>query len=129
MIARTVPAISLALAAADPAAVKEPEQFRAKHDADPIDLKSDENGPADQVAVAGVSLWGHTRGDRRTIRMRDVNGEPARTFAGFTWFPIESKYRATARFAKDAAPKQVQIPNQLGARILAGERAYPHPPR
>jgi uncharacterized protein (DUF1684 family) len=182
MIARTLLAIALALAAADPAAVQETEQFRAKHEADyrrdyvtlaglfslkdgvntvgsaasnaivlptsvpptigrfivssarvrfepaagapvtlkdqpitsPIDLTSDENGPADQLAVGGITLWVHMSGDRRTIRIRDVNGEPARTFAGFAWFPIESKYRVTARFIKDPAPKQVQIPNQLG---------------
>jgi len=182
MIARTLLAIALALAAADPAAVKETEQFRAKHEADyrrdyvtlaglfsltdgvntvgsaasnaivlpktvpptigrfivssarvrfepaagapvtlkdqpitsPIDLTSDENGPADQLAVGGITLWVHMSGDRRTIRIRDVNGEPARTFAGFAWFPIESKYRVMARFIKDPAPKQVQIPNQLG---------------
>jgi uncharacterized protein (DUF1684 family) len=182
MIARTLLAIALALAAADLAAVQETEQFRAKHEADyrrdyvtlaglfslkdgvntagsaasnaivlptsvpptigrfivssarvrfepaagapvtlkdqpitsPIDLTSDENGPADQLAVGGITLWVHMSGDRRTIRIRDVNGEPARTFAGFAWFPIESKYRVTARFIKDPAPKQVQIPNQLG---------------
>jgi uncharacterized protein (DUF1684 family) len=182
MIARTLLAIALALAAADPAAVQETEQFRAKHEADyrrdyvtlaglfslkdgvntvgsaasnaivlptsvpptigrfivssarvrfepaagapvtlkdqpitsPIDLTSDENGPADQLAVGGITLWVHMSGERRTIRIRDVNGEPARTFAGFAWFPIESKYRVTARFIKDPAPKQVQIPNQLG---------------
>jgi uncharacterized protein (DUF1684 family) len=182
MIARTLLAIALALVAADPAAVKETEQFRAKHEADyrrdyvtlaglfslkdgvntvgsaasnaivlpksvpptigrfivssarvrfepaagapvtlrdqpirsPMDLTSDESGPADQLAVGGLTLWVHMSGDRRTIRVRDVNGEPARTFAGFAWFPIESKYRVTARFIKDPAPKQVQIPNQLG---------------
>jgi uncharacterized protein (DUF1684 family) len=182
MIARTLLAIALALAAADPAAVQETEQFRAKHEADyrrdyvtlaglfslkdgvntvgsaasnaivlptsvpptigrfivssarvrfepaagapvtlkdqpitsPIDLTSDENGPADQLAVGGITLWVHMSGERRTIRIRDVNGEPARTFAGFAWFPIESKYRVTARFIKDPAPTQVQIPNQLG---------------
>jgi uncharacterized protein (DUF1684 family) len=181
MIARTLLAITLALAAA-PDAVKETEQFRAKHEADyrrdyvtlaglfslkdgvntvgsaasnaivlpktvpptigrlvvssagvrfepaagapvtlegkpitsPIDLKSDASGPGDQLAVGGITLWVHMSGDRRTIRIRDVNGEPARTFAGFAWFPIESKYRVTARFIKDPAPKQVQIPNQLG---------------
>jgi uncharacterized protein (DUF1684 family) len=47
-------------------------------------------------------------GGRRTIRIRDVNGEPARTFAGFTWFPIDPTFRVTGRFIKDAAPRQVR---------------------
>lgn len=182
MIVRTVFAIVLALAAAEPAVVKEIEQFRAKHEADyrrdyvtlaglfplkdgvntlgsaassaivlpktvpasigrlvvtgdrvrfepaagvpvtlkdkpitaPIDLKSDEKGEADQIAVAGITLWVHMSGDRRTIRIRDVNGTPARAFEGFKWFPIDPAFRVTGRFIKDAPPRQVRIPNQLG---------------
>ncbi len=81
---------------------------------EPIDLKSDEHGPADQLAVGGVTLWIHMSGDRRTVRMRDVNGVPAKTFAGFHWFSINEKYRVTGRFIKDAAPRDLKDPNQLG---------------
>ena len=35
-------------------------------------------------------------------------------FTGFRWFPIDDKYRVTARFIKDPAPRQVHAPNQLG---------------
>jgi len=81
----------------------------------PIDLKSDETGPADQLTVApGMSVWVHMSGDRRTLRMRDVNGEPARAFEGFKWFPIDESYRVTAKFIKDPVPRHVKIPNQLG---------------
>jgi len=175
-------AVALALAAADPAVVKEIEQFRAKHEEDyrrqfvtlaglgsikegvntvgsapsnavilpkgapasvgrlvvsssavrfepapgakltmkgqavnaPVDLTSDEKGPADEIAADGITFWVHMSGDRRTIRMRDVNGEPARAFEGFKWFPIDEKYRVTGRFIKDPAPRSVRIPNQLG---------------
>jgi uncharacterized protein (DUF1684 family) len=182
MIVRMLFAIVLALAAADPAAVKETEQFRARHEVDyrrdyatlaglfslkdgvntvgsgasnaivlprpvppsvgrlvvsasgvrfepaagasvtlnerpvvaPVELKSDEKGPADQLAVGGVSLWVHMSGDRRTVRIRDVNGTPAKSFEGFHWFPIDGQYRVTGRFVKDAAPRELKIPNQLG---------------
>jgi hypothetical protein len=81
----------------------------------PIDLTSDESGPADQLGVApGMTVWVHMSGDRRTLRMRDVNGEPARAFEGFKWFPIDESFRVTARFIKDPAPRTVKIPNQLG---------------
>ena len=81
----------------------------------PIDLKSDESGPADQLTIApGMTLWVHMSGDRWTLRMRDVNGEPARKFEGFHWFAIDPAFRVTARFIKDPAPRQVRIPNQLG---------------
>jgi uncharacterized protein len=81
----------------------------------PVELKHDEakDGP-DEVEVASVALWVHLSGDRRTIRMRDDHGEVARGFRGFQWFPIDEKYRVTARFIKDAAPRQLPTPNQLG---------------
>jgi uncharacterized protein (DUF1684 family) len=81
----------------------------------PIDLTSDESGPADQLTVApGMTVWVHMSGDRRTLRMRDVNGEPARAFEGFKWFPIDESFRVTAKFVKDPTPRTVKIPNQLG---------------
>ena len=81
----------------------------------PIDLKHDEekDGP-DEIQVSGVGLWVHLSGERRTIRMRDDHGEVARSFAGFHWFPIDEKYRVTAKFIKDPAPQKAHIPNQLG---------------
>jgi uncharacterized protein len=80
----------------------------------PVDLASDEHGPADQLAVGGVTLWVHMSGDRRTVRMRDVNGVPAKSFEGFRWFPIDAKYRVVGRFVRDAAPRVIKSPNQLG---------------
>ncbi|MEO8259025.1 MAG: DUF1684 domain-containing protein [Acidobacteriota bacterium] len=81
----------------------------------PLDLKHDEekDGP-DVVQVGGLELWVHLSGDRRTIRMRDDQGEVARSFQGFHWFPIDEKYRVTAKFIKDTRPQDVHIPNQLG---------------
>jgi uncharacterized protein (DUF1684 family) len=81
----------------------------------PVELKHDEvkDGP-DEVEVAGIAMWVHLSGDRRTIRMRDDHGEVARSFAGFRWFPIDEKYRVTARFIKDRVSRQTHIPNQLG---------------
>ena len=81
----------------------------------PIELKHDEakDGP-DELEIGSVALWVHLSGDRRTIRMRDDQGEVARGFGGFQWFPIEEKYRVTARFIKDASPRQLPTPNQLG---------------
>jgi uncharacterized protein (DUF1684 family) len=175
-------AVVLALGAADPAVMKEIEQFRAKHEEDyrrqfvtlaglssikdgvntvgsassnavvlprgappsvgrlvvtgndvrfepaagvkvtmkeqpvttSVDLTSDEKGPADELAVGGITFWVHMSGDRRTIRMRDENGQTARTFEGFKWFPIDERYRVSGRFIKDPAPRLVKIPNQLG---------------
>ncbi|HMD34117.1 MAG TPA: DUF1684 domain-containing protein [Vicinamibacterales bacterium] len=81
-----------------------------------VDLKTDEadGGPDELMLGHGVSMWVHMSGDRRTIRIRDENGEPARTFRGFHWFPIDANFRVVGRFVKDAAPETVRIPNQTG---------------
>jgi uncharacterized protein (DUF1684 family) len=81
----------------------------------PVELKHDDikDGP-DEVEVAGIAMWVHLSGDRRTIRMRDDHGEAARSFAGFRWFPIDQRYRVMARFIKDPTSGHTHIPNQLG---------------
>jgi uncharacterized protein (DUF1684 family) len=81
----------------------------------PVELKHDEakDGP-DELEVAGIAMWVHLSGDRRTIRMRDDHGEIARSFTGFHWFPIDEKYRVTARFIKDPTSQHTHIPNQVG---------------
>ena len=79
-----------------------------------VALASDVADAPDELAIGAITLWVHLSGDRPTIRMRDPNGEPARSFRGFQWFPIEDRYRVTGRFIKDPAPHEVKAPNQLG---------------
>lgn len=79
-----------------------------------IALKSDSAEAPDELAIGEITLWVHLSGDRPTIRMRDPNGETARSFRGFQWFPIEDQHRVTGRFIKDPAPRDVKAPNQLG---------------
>jgi len=79
-----------------------------------IALKSDIADDPDELAIGDITLWLHLSGDRPTIRMRDPNGETARSLRGFQWFPIADQYRVTGRFIKDPAPHEVKAPNQLG---------------
>ena len=79
-----------------------------------VALRSDEASEPDELLIGDVALWVHVSGDRPTIRMRDPNGDTARSFRGFRWFPIDDRYRVTARFIKDPAPRDLRTPNQLG---------------
>ena len=83
----------------------------------PIDLRSDAQPPADELVVGEVRMAVHASGDRQTIRVWDPNGELARGFLGFTWFPVDKQYRVTGRFLKDAQPRQVTIPNTFGDSV------------
>jgi len=80
----------------------------------PVTLKDDDKDDPDELSVGALALWVHISGDRPTIRMRDPNGGPAKSFQGFRWFPIDDSFRVTGRFIKDAAPRELRIPNQLG---------------
>ena len=90
-----------------------------------IELKSDEHvnsegkkdGP-DEVTVDGVALWVHPSGERKAVRMRDEQGEVARSFEGFHWFPIQGDYRVVARFIKDKAPSEFHTVNQLNDDVV-----------
>jgi uncharacterized protein (DUF1684 family) len=79
-----------------------------------VALTSDIDDKPDELTLGAITLWVHLSGDRPTIRMRDPNGETARAFRGFQWFPIDDQYRITGRFIKDPAPREVKAPNQLG---------------
>jgi uncharacterized protein (DUF1684 family) len=85
----------------------------------PVALETDgeKDGP-DELHVGPLALWVHLSGDRLTIRLRDPGGEPARAFTGFRWFPIDDSYRVTGRFIRDAQPRELRIPNQLGDEDL-----------
>ena len=80
----------------------------------PVDLKDDGSPGSDQLLVGDVRMVVHVSGDRRSLRVRDPNGEQARNFLGFSWFPIESKWRVTGRFIKDAEPRKLPVVNTFG---------------
>lgn len=66
---------------------------------------------AAEVVIGRVRLVVHESGERLSLRVRDPDGEPARDFKGFRWFPIDPSYRVTARFIRDAAPRTLKIIN------------------
>jgi uncharacterized protein (DUF1684 family) len=91
----------------------------------PIDVKSDEHlnsegkkdGP-DEVTVDGIALWVHPSGERLAIRMRDEQGEVARAFEGFHWFPIQANYRVVGKFIKDPVASEFHTVNQLNDDVV-----------
>lgn len=80
----------------------------------PIDLKDDGGSGSDELVTGDVRLVVHLSGERRSIRVRDPNGEQARGFLGFSWFPIDAQYRVVGRFIKDAEPRKLPVANTFG---------------
>lgn len=80
----------------------------------PVDLRDDGNPPADELIVGDVRMVVHVSGDRLSLRVRNPNGELARGFLGFSWFPIDAAYRVTGKFIKDAEPRALPVLNTFG---------------
>jgi uncharacterized protein (DUF1684 family) len=79
-----------------------------------VELRPDSERDADELTIGDVRLVVHASGDALRLRVRDPNGPLARGFAGFTWFPIDLRYRVTGRFVEDAQPRRLQVMNTFG---------------
>jgi len=97
----------------------EPEPGSRVHIADqpvttPRVLADDAASEPDMLEVGGIRMVVHRSGERQSLRVWDPDGETARGFLGFTWFPIQMDYRVTGRFIPDASPKNLQVVNTFG---------------
>ncbi len=77
----------------------------------PIVMKEAGKPAGPDLSIGDIRIVVHESGDRLSLRIRDPQGELAKGFLGFTWFPIEPSYRVVGRFIKDAEPKKLQVLN------------------
>ncbi len=77
-------------------------------------LRDDGAEDPDVIEANGASAVVHRSGTRLSLRVRDPNGERARTFRGFEWFPIGRGYRVLGRFIRDATPRNLPVVNTFG---------------
>jgi uncharacterized protein len=77
-------------------------------------LRDDGAEEPDVVQSNGASVVVHRSGKRISLRVKDANGERARSFQGFDWFPISRDYRVLGRFIPDAKPRDMQVVNTFG---------------
>ena len=77
-------------------------------------LRDDAADDADEILVNGIRVVVHRTGERIALRVRDPNGERARAFRGFSWFPISRDYRVLGRFIKDSVPHEEHVINTFG---------------
>src|SRR5205823_14029852 len=86
-------------------------RVRVQPETTPTALRDDSSRDADGLVVGDVRLVVHISGQRRSLRVRDPNGPLAKGFLGFAWFPIDARYRVTARFIKDPQPQRLKVLN------------------
>jgi uncharacterized protein len=80
----------------------------------PMVLRDDGAEEPDVIEANGATVVVHRSGERLSLRVRDPNGERARTFQGFEWFPISRDYRVLGRFIPDATPRSLPVVNTFG---------------
>ena len=79
-----------------------------------IVLRDDGAEEPDIIEANGASVVAHRSGTRLSLRVRDPNGERARTFQGFEWFPVSRDYRVLGRFIPDATSRNLPVVNTFG---------------
>jgi uncharacterized protein (DUF1684 family) len=78
------------------------------------ELKSDENGAPDVLAIGPLTMQVIKRGERHGIRLKDKNAAARKAFTGLRWFDVREDYRVVARFTSYPSPRPVKVPNILG---------------
>ena len=66
------------------------------------------------VAIGPLTLYVHYSGARLAIRLRDLDSELRRRFAGLRWFPVDESYRVRGRYVPHDQPRTVELSNILG---------------
>ena len=77
-------------------------------------LHADSSGSAEVVTLGPLRMHVIERGGRLGVRLKDMNAESRRAFAGLHWFPVDERYRVTARFVPNRELKPLAVPNVLG---------------
>ncbi len=74
-----------------------------------------ERGEAGAVVLDDrVSFWLHSSGERRALRMRDLDNSLRVNFTGRRWFPLDPKFRVAAAFERYPERRHVEAINIRG---------------
>jgi uncharacterized protein (DUF1684 family) len=78
------------------------------------ELRPDDHGPPDVVALGRLRLSVIERSGRLGLRVRDPQSPRRLTFAGLRWYPVDGTYRVQGRFVPAAGKRTLAVPNVLG---------------
>jgi len=67
-----------------------------------------------KVVLGRLTLLVHASGSRLGIRLKDKDSELRKSFRGLRWFPVDEKWRLTARWVPYDPPKIAEVQNVLG---------------
>ena len=82
--------------------------------ADPVVLQPDVPGPPTVVAAGDLLFHVIERGGKRFLRVKDTKHPQLAEFKGIERFPVDVRWRVTARLVPHDPPRGVMVPNVLG---------------
>jgi uncharacterized protein (DUF1684 family) len=77
-------------------------------------LQADVTGKPTIIELGSLRMHVIKRGTRLGIRVKDLNSEAVRKYAGPVFFPLDMTYRVTATFVPSDGKRSVDVPNVLG---------------
>ena len=78
------------------------------------ELRADDPGPPDVLALGDLRFFVIARDGRMAIRLRDLRSPRRTAFKGLQYFPVRPELRVVARYVPHAQPKTLKVPNVLG---------------
>jgi len=80
----------------------------------PLRLASDRDEAATLLELGSLNFYLIGRGDRLGLRVRDREARLRREFPGLDYFPVDPRFRVTARFTPNPPGTTVPVANVLG---------------
>lgn len=77
-------------------------------------LVSDADTDPTRLACGSLVFYVIERGEQLFLRVKDRESEALTTFAGIRRFPVDPRWRVTARLEVDPSPQTVPVPDVLG---------------
>ena len=74
-----------------------------------------------------VRFWLHHSGDRRALRLRDLDHSLRRDFTGRKWFPLDRRFRVEAafdRYSEERAIEAINIRGDIEPYVSHGEAVF-----
>jgi len=78
------------------------------------EVKADQPGPPDKLALNALTMYVIKRGDRYGIRLKDKKNPNRIEFKGLQWYPIADSYKVIADWVPYDPPHKIPIANVLG---------------
>lgn len=88
------------------------------------ELKPDKTGKPDILSLADLTMFIIEREHKFGVRLKDKNASLRKRFSGLKWYPVQEKWRVTARWAPYNPPKKLVFDTVAGVKEHAEAPGY-----